>query len=130
MKQPKSAMKQPKSAKPGKQRKFRAKAPLHLKKRFLKVHISKELKQKLGIQKRTLVVNKGDTIRFISGSNKGKTGKVSEVDYNKVKIYVDGITKTNVKGQEKNVSVEPSNVELIDVNITDYRKSIMKSIMK
>ncbi|MCC7570378.1 50S ribosomal protein L24 [Candidatus Micrarchaeota archaeon] len=117
-------LKQPKSSKPRKQRSFRANAPLHLRKKFLKVHISKELRKKLNTKKRTILLNKGDTVRIMVGKFKGKTGKVSNVDYNKVNITIEGLTHTNVRGQEKNTPIQPSNVEITDLNMTRYRKTV------
>ncbi|MCD6227600.1 50S ribosomal protein L24 [Candidatus Micrarchaeota archaeon] len=118
----KTVVKMPKSGKPRKQRKFRAKAPINVRKRFLNVHISKELKNKIKTKKRAILVNKGDTVRVRKGKFKGRTGKVVDVDYIKLKVYMEGVTQTNVRGQEKNVSLEPSNLEIINLNMTEHRK--------
>ncbi|MCD6279261.1 50S ribosomal protein L24 [Candidatus Micrarchaeota archaeon] len=118
-------MKRTSSKKPRKQRKFRAKADLHLRKNFLKVHISKELKKKLATKKRTILVRKGDKVRFISGSHKGYTGKVINVDYKRLKLFIEGISKVNSKGNDKPIPIDPSNVELIDGN---FEKNRLKTL--
>ncbi len=38
-----------------------------------------------------LKIKKGDSVKVITGSDKGKTGKVLAVDSNKMKIVVEGL---------------------------------------
>ncbi|MBI2545172.1 MAG: 50S ribosomal protein L24 [Candidatus Aenigmarchaeota archaeon] len=66
-------MKRPTSKAPGKQRKFLHDAPLHLKRKILSSHLSKELKAKY--TRRSLAVRKGDEVHVMRGKFKGKTGK-------------------------------------------------------
>ena len=65
------------SSQPQKQRKFRANAPLHLRKKFVSVNLSKELRKKAG--KRNIPVRKEDKVKILRGKFKGKVGKVLEV---------------------------------------------------
>lgn len=69
------------SVKPSKQRKFRANAPLHIKGKLLNAHMSKELRQKYG--KRSIRVVKGDKVKVMIGSFKGKIGQIESVDTKK-----------------------------------------------
>lgn len=119
-----------KSSKPRKQRKYRAQAPLHKRKDMMKVHISKELKEKLGTTKRTLLIRKGDKVRIMVGLNKGKECDVTQVNYNKLKIAMAGITVSNSKGDEKTLWTDPSNVEIIQAKIDDDRKKILERSSK
>jgi len=121
-------MKRPESKQPRKQRKFRARAPLHQRRKFLNVHISKELKAKLKTKKRTTLVKKGDMVRVTTGQNKGKVSKVVEVDYRKLKIYVEGVTRVNAKGKENFMPVDPSNVELVEANLDKFREKVLNRI--
>ncbi len=107
------------SSKPRKQRKFRFNAPLHIKQHFAHAHIEKSLKQKLKINKRSIQISKGDTIKLVKGSKKGLTGKVIRVDLNKSKIYIDSLNKKNAKGKEFNIPVNISNVYIINLNLND-----------
>ena len=107
------------SSKARKQRKFRFTAPHHFRQRFVHAHISKELATKLGIKKRAIAVRKGDTVKIMAGKQKGKTGKVAEVDMLKGRITIEGIVKKNMKGKEKMVPMSTSNVYLVDLDLTD-----------
>ena len=65
------------SKQPRKQRKYLAKAPLHIKKKFVSVNLSKELRKKHG--KRNLSIRKDDVAKIKRGKFKGKQGKVLSV---------------------------------------------------
>jgi len=102
-----------KSRKPRKQRKFRYTAPLHLRKKFVHVHLSKELREKL--KKRSIQAKSGDKVRIMRGKFKGKEGKISKIDLSDSKIFVEGITQKKANGKEKLVPLDPSNLMLIDL---------------
>ncbi|MDE1860915.1 MAG: 50S ribosomal protein L24 [Candidatus Micrarchaeota archaeon] len=111
------------SGKPRKQRLFRDNAPMHMRQHFVNAHISKELKAKLGIKRRSIEIRRGDTVKIMAGGNKGKTGKVLEVDLNNYVITVDGIIKKKSKGKEIHIPISASNVYLTDLDLTDKRRS-------
>ncbi|MEM3361857.1 MAG: 50S ribosomal protein L24 [Candidatus Anstonellaceae archaeon] len=100
------------SKQPRKQRKAFFNAPLHIRKKFLKVRLAKELAQKVG--KRSLTIKKGDKVKIIKGKFKGKTGSVIEVDYKKLRLFVEGITIKNSRGVEKLFPLRPAAVRLIE----------------
>ncbi|PIT84392.1 50S ribosomal protein L24 [Candidatus Micrarchaeota archaeon CG10_big_fil_rev_8_21_14_0_10_45_29] len=102
-----------KTKQPRKQRKMRANAPMHVRKKLMHVHVSKALRQKNG-SKRSVLVKKGDKIKVLCGSNKGKTGIVMEADYKDLMVYVEGIVRRNSKAAEKLVPIRPSIIEIID----------------
>lgn len=110
------------SSKARKQRKFRFTAPHHFRQRFVHAHISKELATKLGIKKRSLAVRKGDTVKVMAGKQKGKSGKVSEVDMLKGRITIEGIVRKNMKGKERMIPLSTSNVYLTDLDLSDKRR--------
>ncbi|MFH8080629.1 MAG: 50S ribosomal protein L24 [Candidatus Aenigmatarchaeota archaeon] len=101
------------SKNPRKQRKYRYNAPLHVKRKFLSVHLSRELRKKYG--KRAIPVRKGDEVIVLRGKYKKMTGKVSKVDIKECKVYVEGITRKKVAGTEIPVKLEPSNLMIINV---------------
>ena len=72
------------SKQPRKQRKYVANVPLHQKKKFIKVNLSKELRKKYG--KRNLVVKKGDIVKVMRGKFRKKQGKIVQVRLKKSKI--------------------------------------------
>ncbi|MDE1851095.1 MAG: 50S ribosomal protein L24 [Candidatus Micrarchaeota archaeon] len=119
------------SAQKRKQRKFRFTAPMHERQGFASAHISKELATKLGIRKRSVQVRKGDTVKVMAGDNKGKTGKVSDVNLLKGTVSIDGIIRKNAKGKELPIPINASNVYITDMDMTDkQRQAKMESFKK
>jgi large subunit ribosomal protein L24 len=101
------------SKSPRKQRKYRYNAPLHVKRKFLSVHLSKELRKKYG--KRAIPVRRGDEVVVLRGKYKKMNGKVSKVDIKEGKVYIEGITRKKVAGTEIPVKFEPSNLMITNV---------------
>lgn len=93
-------------------RKKQVNAPLHLKRNMLHIHLSPELRKKL--KKRSILVRKGDKVKVLRGSYKGKQGMVIEVDYKKTVLFVEGVSKVNSRGKDVFISIHPSNVMLIE----------------
>lgn len=110
-----------KSSQPRKQRKFLYIAPLHLRRKMLSAHLSKELRQKY--KKRSLSVRKGDEVQIMRGEHVGKTGKISRVDLKKYKVYIEGITIKRTDGTERQIPIHPSNLKIINLNLEDERRA-------
>ena len=113
------------SSKPRKQRKARAQAPMHMRRKMMHMHVAKSLRAKLGTNRRAMLVKKGDKIRVISGSMRKKEGKVMEVDYHNLSIFVEGIARKNAKGIEKLARLQPSNAEIIDGDFNSADRKAM-----
>ncbi len=118
------------SSKPRKQRHWRFNAPMHARQHFVHAHIDKSLNEKLKIKKKSVQISKGDTVKVVSGGNKGKTGKVTLVNMRKNVVYIDSIKKKNAKGKEYNVPVNSSNVYITDLNTNDKRRISKLGIAK
>lgn len=108
------------SVKPRKQRKYRYNAPLHLKSKLLAVNLSKELRQKYST--RNIRVRKGDTVRILRGTYKGKEGKVNDVDTKNLKVFVDGIEHTKREGAKKRIPLQPSNLQIVELILKDNKR--------
>jgi large subunit ribosomal protein L24 len=118
-------MKRPKSKKPRKQRKFLYKAPLHLRRKMISAHLSKELREQY--KRRSLPLRKGDEVKVMRGEFKGKVGKVVEIDTKKYKVYVDTVKKKRSVGTEYLVPISPSNLMIVKLNLDDkYRLKILE----
>ncbi|MBS1536332.1 MAG: 50S ribosomal protein L24 [Bacteroidetes bacterium] len=87
-----------------------------------------------------LKIKKGDTVAVITGNDKGKTGRVLEVDSKKMRILIEGIsirkkhsrpTAANQQGGilSKEMPIHYSNVQLVDSEGKPTRVSI-KSLEK
>jgi len=113
-------MKRPKSKKARKQRKFLYTAPLHIRRKMMSAHLSKELREKY--KRRSLPVRKGDEVEIMRGEFKKKRGKVLRVDLKKYKVYVEGITRKRTDGTERLVPIHPSNLMIVNLNLQDKRR--------
>ena len=108
------------SKQPRKQRKFRANAPLHLRRKMVSVSLSKELKKKH--DKRNFPVRKGDNVSIMRGEFKGKSGKIESVDMKKMKVIIDGIYRTKKDGSKVAVMFEPSNLQIKELVLEDKKR--------
>lgn len=108
------------SKKPRKQRKYIANAPIHIKKKLLSSNLAKDLRKKYN--KRSVPIRKEDNVRVMVGSFKGKIGKVGVVNRQKMKITIEGITRTKKDGTKINVYFSPSNVQIKELNLNDKKR--------
>ena len=108
------------SKQPRKQRKYRANAPLNIRRKFLSCNLSKELRKKH--RKRSIVVRKEDKVKVMRGKFKGKQGKVLEVNYALSKIIIEGIQVKKQDGSKVNIRLQPSNLQIIELNLDDKKR--------
>ncbi len=99
------------SKQPRKQVKYRAKAPLHLRKKFVSINLSKDLRDKM--KKRNIVVKKDDVVKIMRGKYKNKQGKVLKVLLKISKLIVEGINVKKQDGSKAEVKMQPSNLQII-----------------
>lgn len=112
-----------------KQRKYRYNAPLHVKQKFVHVHLSKELKKKYG--KRRLGLKKGDKVKIVRGQFRKHTGSVERVDLKKIGVYVSGIEITKKDGSKTTYPIHPSNLIVTELNLDDkVRQKIIERKQK
>lgn len=113
------------SPKPKVQRKAFYNAPLHLRHKLASAHLSRELRDKLGIRSLPVVV--GDRVMIMKGDHKGKTGKVAEVDLKGLWVKVEGITRKKADGTEVLMKFRPWNLLILDLNLKDkWRRRIIE----
>ncbi|MEK6907512.1 MAG: 50S ribosomal protein L24 [Nanoarchaeota archaeon] len=117
------------SKQPRKQRKYLYNAPLHLRRRFLSVSLSKELRKKLG--KRNIPVVKDDEVKIMTGQHKGKIGKITKVNTRKIRVYVDQAYRLKLDGSKSFYPIHPSNLMITNLNLKDKkRKAKLESKLK
>ena len=109
--------------KPADERKKRYNAPLHRKRKNLRVHVSKELKKK-DIKKRSIIVKKGDKVKVMNGKHKGKEAKVARVNHRDAKVYLEGLAKRTARGREMAVAFQPSNLQLTALTERKNKKEL------
>lgn len=117
------------SKKPRKQRKYLAKAPLHLRKKFLSVNLSKELRKQYNM--RNIPIRKEDKVKILRGQFKKKMGKVVKVDLKNIRVFVEGIDSVKKEGTKVQYPLHPSNLMITGLEMSDRkRKKILERIKK
>ena len=105
-----------------KQRKFRYNAPLHIRQKFLRAHLSKDLRVKHKM--RNIAVRKGDEILIMRGSFAKKKGKVISVDLKKSRMTAEGITRTKKDGTKIPVFFKPHAIQIIALYMEDKKRLV------
>jgi len=111
----------PKSKKPRKQRKFLYVAPLHIRRKLLAAHLSKELREKY--KTRAIPIRKGDKVEVMRGGFKGRKGKIMKVNLERYKVYVEGVMRKRTDGTERLVPFSPSNLKVLSLALADKRRA-------
>ena len=106
-----------KSIQPRKQRKNIFNAPLHKKRKWMASHLEENLLLKY--DKRAVPVIKGDTVIVMRGSFKGHEDKIAHVNVKKRHIEIEGLTTTKADGKKIAKFINPSNVMITKLNLTD-----------
>jgi len=115
---------------PSKQRKYRYRAPIHIKRKFLSAHLSKTLREKY--KTRSIPIRKGDEVIVVRGDFKGKKAKVERVEVKKTKVYLSGVTRKRKDGTVVHIGLDPSNLMITSLNLDDKKrvKSLERKIGK
>lgn len=108
------------STQPRKQRKYRANAPLHIKKKFLRANLEEKLREQIG--KRSATLKKGDEIVIKRGQHNGKIGKIVAIQINKSTVHIDTLKEKKANGQEYIIPVHASNIQIIKLNLDDKKR--------
>jgi large subunit ribosomal protein L24 len=116
------------SSKPKKTRKRAYTAPKHVKSKTIVGHLSKTLKTELA--KRSISLRKGDTVKVMRGSFKGKEGKITKVNREKKKIFIEKVIRKKSDGTEFEVAIDPSKVVVRDIDKSDKKRLKKKSVKK
>lgn len=111
------------SKKQRKQRKYRYNAPLHIKQKFMKATLSKDLRNKHG--KRNFSLKKGDKVKVLTGQFKKHEGKIERIDLKKSKVFIEGIEIAKKDGTKATYPFEPSNLMIVELNIDDKMRRKM-----
>jgi len=111
--------------KPTKQRRMLYQAPDHIRHKLFAAPLAPELKTAHRIK--AFPVRSGDTVRIMRGDHKGFEGKITRIDREKYRIYVEGLTREKVDGTTIFVPVHPSKVMITTLNLDDkWRKKILE----
>ncbi len=108
------------SKRPGKQRKYLAKAPIHIRRKFFSVNLSKELRKKY--QLRNIPIRKNDVVKVMKGEFKKKQGKVIRILSKELKIYIEGIQVKKMDGSKADIPFKSSNLQIVELNTEDKKR--------
>ena len=115
------------SSKARNQRKMRANAPAHIKRKMLSSHLSADLQKEYG--KRSARVCLGDTVMFLRGGEdiRGVEGKVIGVMTDEGRITIEGVTINQADNTAVARPIHASNVVITKLNLDDaWRKDALK----
>ena len=79
--------------------------------------LSDELREKY--KKRTLRPRKGDSVKIVRGGFKGIEGKVSRVDGQNGKLFVEGVNREKIAGGTALAAIDASKVMITNVVLDD-----------
>ena len=104
------------------QRKTSANAPVHVKRKMLSAHLSKDLSKQYG--KRSARVCVGDTVVIERGAEgiRGVEGKVLSVMTKTGQVTIEGITINQADGTSVARPVHASNLTIVKLNLDDARR--------
>ncbi len=105
------------STQPRKERKTLYNLPVHKRRAQISAHLDETLLLKYNT--RSAVVRKGDTVRIMRGEYKGTSGKVIGVNTRTRKVTVDGVTVTKAKATQVARPLDPSNLVITKLDLTD-----------
>jgi len=108
------------SKRPGKQRKYAAKAPLHVKQKLVSANLSKELREKQKV--RSLPLRKGDTVKIMRGKFKGKKGKITKVMLKISRVFIEGVQIKKLDNSKVDVKMQPSRLQIQELNLDDKKR--------
>ena len=104
------------------QRKTSANAPVHVKRKMLSAHLSKDLAKQYG--KRSARVCVGDTVVIERGAEgiRGVEGKVLSVITKTGQVTIEGITINQADGTSVARPVHASNLTIVKLNLDDAKR--------
>ena len=106
-----------------KSRKAHFSAPSSIRRKIMSSHLSKDLKAKYNV--RSIPVRKGDTVKIMRGTYKGRSGKVQAVYRRRWCLYIEKLVKEKVNGQQAQLPIHSSNVEITALRLDADRKAIL-----
>jgi len=115
----------PKSSQPRKQRKFKYRASLHLRGKFLRAMLSPQLREQYG--RRNVRVVEGDTVEVMRGDYAGSKGTVEKVMPKQERVMVKGASVVASDGTEVPYPIHPSKIMITKLNLKDaWRKRALE----
>jgi large subunit ribosomal protein L24 len=109
-----------KTVQPRKQRRRLGEAPLHVRRKQIASHLAEPLI--IRYNRRSVPLVSGDTVRVMRGAFHGHEDKIASVDLAMRKVTVEGVTLVKADGTRVARPVDPSNLLITKLNLTDPRR--------
>lgn len=109
-----------KTKKPSKQRKRERNAPLHKRQKKMSTVLKPELREEFG--RRRIQVKKGDKVKVMRGSHKGKKGKVEKVNLEDYTVEIKDIERETQDQERVNIKFHPSNLIITKLELKDKKR--------
>ena len=106
-----------KTIQPRKQRKMIYNAPIHKKRKWISSHLAENLLLKYDRRSASLI--EGDTVKVMRGNFKGHEDKIAKVNVKDGYVEIEGITTIKADGKKIARPIEPSNLLITKLNLTD-----------
>jgi len=103
-----------------KQRKYFIKADKTKKHKTMSVNLSKELRKKFKM--RNVKPRKDDLTRVMRGEFYNKEGKIVQINLRDHCIHIAGAQNTKKDGTKINISFDPSNLQIKELNLDDKKR--------
>jgi len=88
-----------------------------MRRKTISAALSPELRKRYG--RRSFPVRKGDTVKVLRGDFTGIEGKVNDLDCDRGRLFVEGLTRDKVSGTSALVTVHSSKVAITNLNLSD-----------
>ncbi|MFQ3293239.1 MAG: large subunit ribosomal protein L24 [Halobacteriales archaeon] len=108
------------SKQPRKQRNQTENASLHEMQNQVRATLSEDLREEYG--RRNARVNEGDTVEIMRGDDAGEDEEVIAVDLKDAIVHVENVTIETADGEEMPKPLEPSNLRITDLDLSDDRR--------
>ena len=113
------------SQQPRRQRKALFEADTFHRRRTMSVALSKDLRTRYG--RRSVPLRKGDTVRILSGSYRGREERVAKVDRRDYSVTLDNVTGKTADAKLKPLPIRLSHLVITRLNLSDaWRRRVLK----
>jgi large subunit ribosomal protein L24 len=109
--------------KPSTARRNRYNAPNHVARKFVSAPLSPSLRAEHGTRSMRVVVD--DTVSITKGDRKLSEGRVLRVNMEKLKIYIEGVTRTRQDGSTVQIPIRAENVIITRLNLNDPKRKAL-----
>jgi large subunit ribosomal protein L24 len=115
----------PSPTSPRRQRRALYEAPTAQRRRRMTVKLSRELKGRF--HRRSVPLRKGDTVRVLAGSFKGREERIAKVDRRAYTVTLDNVTLKSAEEKLKPLAIRTAYLVLTRLNLSDpWRRRALK----